>query len=67
MNCHHSTRGVAALILAAVLSLQVAPVSAAAPRDPSGDLTSKIVRLLKVLQRFVGVVSYDDAPQPPRP
>lgn len=62
------TRRVAAVVLAGVVSLHIAPFAAAMPRDDRGDVGSKIVHILKVLQkRLFGLVPYNDAPVPPRP
>ena len=60
------SRSVAAVVLAAVLSIQIAPIAAATPRDRD-DLSTKIIRIIKKLQRFVGVGTLDETLNPPRP
>jgi hypothetical protein len=61
-------RGVAAVLLAVVLSVQLAPAAAAGPRD-SDDFQAKIVRILQKLQRFLSpvVITHDDGLIPPKP
>lgn len=64
MNRH--SRSVAAVALAIVLSLQLAPVAVASPRDRD-DFTAKIVRFLHKVQRFVGLTPFDEGIIPPLP
>jgi hypothetical protein len=59
-------RKVAAVLLATVLSLAYVPVAIAAPPDRD-DIGSRITRIIKKLQRLVGITTTDDAPVPPRP
>ena len=59
-------RSVAAVVLAAVLSIQVAPIAVAAPRDRD-DFSAKIIRIIQKLQRFVGISTLDETLNPPRP
>ncbi|HEX2122666.1 MAG TPA: hypothetical protein VHL59_13585 [Thermoanaerobaculia bacterium] len=60
------SRKVAAVVLAIVLSLAYVPATVAAPRDRE-DIGSKITRIIKKLQRLVGITTTEDAPVPPRP
>ena len=59
-------RGVAAVVLAAVLSIQVAPLALAYPRERDG-FEPLIVRFLKTLKRFVGITTNDDGITGPKP
>jgi hypothetical protein len=59
-------RGLAAVVLAAVLSLSMAPLSVAAPRDP-GDDPPAIVKIIKKFRKLFGLVANDEQPIPPRP
>lgn len=61
------SRSAAAVVVAVALSLQVAPVAAAVPRDTRDDFPTRIVRIIKSLQRFIGVTPNEDIPIPPRP
>src|SRR5688500_810972 len=61
------TRSVAAVVLSLALSLQVAPIAAAFPRDGRDDIPEKIIRVLKKLQRFIGGGTHDDSVIPPNP
>jgi hypothetical protein len=56
-------RRVAIVVFVAILSFQ----TAAAPRDERDDVGAKIVRVLKVVQRFFHLAPDDDSLQPPRP
>lgn len=60
------SRRVAAVVLAMVLSLAYVPATAAATCDRD-DIGSKITRIIKKLQRLVGITTTEDAPVPPRP
>lgn len=61
------SRSVAAFFLAAVLSIQLAPIATATGRDDRGEFISKFARLVRVLQRFIGISTHDDSITPPRP
>lgn len=61
-----SFRGVAALVLAAFLSVSIAPIAAAAWREDR-DGETKIVRFVKTLQRLLRLIPNDDSPNPPKP
>jgi len=56
-----------AVILVVVVFLQMVPPALAAPRDERSDFGTKVVRVIKAIQRFLNLVPDDDAPQPPRP
>jgi len=60
------SRSVAVLVLTVILSLQLAPVALAAPRDRE-DFPAKIVRVIQKLQRFFGLVPFDTSVTPPTP
>lgn len=62
-----SSRGVAAVVLSVVLSLHIAPTAAAFSRDGHDEIPQKIVRVLKKLQRFIGIGTHDDSVTPPKP
>lgn len=57
------SRGVAALLLAAALSVQIVPIANAIPRERD-DFSAKIVRFIKKLGGLIGL---EDGPLPPRP
>jgi len=60
------SRSVAVVVLAFVLSIQLAPIAGAMPRDP-GDIRTRIERLIQKFQRFIGLVPFDNGPVPPHP
>lgn len=63
----HSRR-IAAVVLAAVLSLSLAPLSLAAPRDDRPtDFRGKFIRVVKKLQHLFGASALDHQTYPPRP
>ena len=62
------TRRAAAVMLAAVLSLPV--MAGGTPRDREGrdgDRVAKIVKVIKKIQRLLGIATNDDLPLPPPP
>ena len=61
----HSRR-VAAFVLAAVLSIQFAPMAFAKPvgRD---DFPTKIERIIQKIKRIISLIPNDDSPIPPTP
>lgn len=59
-------RGVAAAVLAA--SIVLSPMAAASPQGGRDrDLSEKIVRFIKHIQKIFGVSSDNDIPTPPHP
>ena len=60
-------RSVAAAVLAVFLSIQVVPVAAAFPRGGRDDFPERITRVLKKLQRLIGISTHEDGPVPPKP
>ena len=56
-------RGVSAVVLTLLLSISVTPIADATTRDRD-DLQAKIVRVIKMLQRIIGLES---GPMPPVP
>jgi hypothetical protein len=65
MKTNSRRAGVAALAL--VIALSAGPAALAAPGDRPEDVRAKIVRLLKNLQKSLGVTILDDLPSPPKP
>ena len=60
-------RTLAAVAVAAVLTFPLAPIAAASPCDGNDDLTSRIVHVVKKLQKLFGITSQTNEPIPPRP
>ena len=60
------SRSVAAVVLTILLSVQVAPMASAAPRD-ADDIRAKIERILQKLQRVVRLIPFDNSAVPPHP
>ena len=59
------TKRVAAVVLAASLTVAANPLIAA-PRDERGDVP-RIVKVIKKLQKLLGISTHDEQPVPPRP
>lgn len=61
-------RRAAVILLAASISLS--PMAGAPPRDRGGhdrDFSKEIVRIIKRVQKLLGISSNDDLPLPPPP
>jgi hypothetical protein len=61
------SRRIAAVVLAAVLFIAAAPVASAFPRGDRRPDPSKITRIVKYLQRLVGITPHDEGAIPPKP
>ena len=61
------SRSVATVVLAAVLTVQIAPTAIGSPRDDRDGIVAKIGKVVKTVQRFFGLTPLDTEPTPPRP
>lgn len=61
------SRSMAAAVLAVAVSLSVPTTTAASPRKSRDHEQSKVVRIIREIQRLFSIGTNDDLPLPPPP
>ncbi len=58
---------VSAAALALAICVSISPIATAAPADREMDVRERIVRVIKKVQRLLGIGTCEETPLPPRP